>query len=85
MHTSQEEDGAPPRNYHPYLPKTKGHEILLPLQEDLYHPQIHIPGRKGTISGKNREYSRRSKDRFSPYNRKIQGESQLLEIPPAGK
>ena len=73
----------PPQHYHPPPPKTKYHERIPPLQEELYHTQSHIFGRKGPGNGKNREHPIISKDKLSPHKRKRQGEIQAAEIPPA--
>ena len=76
---------SPHRYYRSPPPKIKGYKILPLVQEELYYSQSHIPGIKGLVNEKNRENSRRSKDKSYTHNRKIQREIQAPEIPPAKK
>ena len=75
----------PPQHYHPSPPKIKGHEILPPLQEELYHPQIHTPGIKGLGNGKKGNTHEEARINYLLTTEKIQGEIQAPEITPKEK
>ena len=62
---------ATSQRHHPPPPRIQVNERTPPTQEELRHPQSHIPGTKVQGNVQNREQSRRSKDQLSPIDRNI--------------